>query len=146
MGIRIFNRATLCTALLLSTILFTRADYYYVKDLGALGGNTSLPGRVINDSGQIAAIGEISGRTHAVLLTPVLRKVGAQRSANDIIVTFDAIAGKTYHLESTATLSPPNWQSVPGVADITAATTGQSQFTQPNGATAGRVYYRVRML
>jgi len=84
-----------------------------------------IPGRVINDSGQIAAIGEIGGRTHAILLTPVLRKVGAQRSGNDIIVTFDAIAGKTYHLESTATLSPPNWQSVPGVADITAATTGR---------------------
>ena len=105
-----------------------------------------VPGKVINDSGQIAAVGEIGGRTHAVLLTPVLRKVGAQRSGNDIIVTFDAIAGKTYHLESTTTLSPPNWQSVPGVADITAVNTGQAQFIQTNGATSGKAYYRVRLL
>jgi probable HAF family extracellular repeat protein len=54
-----------------------------------------IPGRVINDSGQIAAVGDIGGRTHAVLLTPVLRKVSATRNGNDITVAFDALAGKT---------------------------------------------------
>jgi probable HAF family extracellular repeat protein len=104
------------------------------------------PGRVINDSGQIAAVGEIVGRTHAVLLTPVLRKVSAARNGNNITVTFDAIAGKTYRLEWTATLTNPNWQSVPGVADVTAPSTGQAQFVQSNGATFGKEFYRVRLL
>ena len=32
--------------------------------------NARVPGRCINDSGQIAATGDIGGRTHAILLTP----------------------------------------------------------------------------
>lgn len=102
------------------------------------------PGRVINDSGQIAAVGEISGRTHAVLLTPVLRKVNASRNGNNITVTFDAVAGKTYRLEWSSDFT--NWLSVPGVADFSAVSTGQAQFVQTNGATFGKEFYRVRLL
>jgi hypothetical protein len=105
-----------------------------------------IPGRVINDSGQIAAVGDIGGRTHAVLLTPVLRKVSATRNGNDITVAFDALAGKTYRLEWTADVTHPNWQSVPGVADFPAVSTGQAQFIHSNGATFGKEFYRVRLL
>jgi probable HAF family extracellular repeat protein len=105
-----------------------------------------VPGRTINDAGQIAAIGEISGQTHAVLLTPVLRRLSVVRNDNDIVVGFDAVNGKMYRLEQTADLSNPNWQSVPGVADFTATSTGPAQFTHTNGAISGKAYYRVRLL
>jgi len=104
------------------------------------------PGRAINDSGQIAAVGESGGRTHAVLLTPVLRKVSVVLNGKDIVVKFDAIAGKTYRLLQTMDLANPNWQSVPGVSDLTAASTGPAQFTYTNGATLGKAYYRVQLL
>ena len=105
-----------------------------------------IPGRVINDSGQIAAIGEIGGRTHAVLLTPVLRKINVVLNGKNIVVNFDAVSGKTYRLELTTDLASPNWQSVPGVADFTATSTGPAQFTYTNGANKGKAYYRVQLL
>ncbi|HWD21335.1 MAG TPA: hypothetical protein VHB20_18860 [Verrucomicrobiae bacterium] len=105
-----------------------------------------VPGRAINDSGQIAAVGEVNGRTHAVLLTPVLRKIGVAINGPDVIVTFDAVAGKTYRLQQTSDLAHPNWQDVAGVGDVSPATTGPAQFTIPNGFTAANAYYRVRLL
>ena len=105
-----------------------------------------VPGRAVNDSGQIAAVGEIGGRTHAVLLTPVLRKVSVVLNGKDIVVKFDAIAGKTYRLERTTGLANPDWQSVPGVADFTAASSGSAQFTDSSGASTGEAFYRVRLL
>lgn len=109
-------------------------------------GGGQLPGRVINDAGQIAAIGEISGRTHAVLLTPVLRKIGVAVNGKDVVITFDAMAGKTYRLEQNLNLIPPNWLSVPGVADFTATSTGPAQFTYTNGVINGKAYYRMQLL
>jgi probable HAF family extracellular repeat protein len=109
-------------------------------------GSGQLPGRVINDSGQIAAIGEVGGRTHAVLLTPVLRRLAVGHNGNDIVVNFDAVNGKTYRLLQTLDLTDPNWQSVPGVADFTATNTGPAQFIVTNGATFGKAYYRVQLL
>ncbi len=105
-----------------------------------------VPGRTINDFGQIAAIGEIGGRTHAVLLTPVLRKLGVAIKGKDVIVTFDAVAQKTYRLQQTLDLAHPDWQSIPGVSDLTATTTGPAQFTDTNGFTLGKAYYRVQLL
>jgi probable HAF family extracellular repeat protein len=105
-----------------------------------------LPRRVINDSGQIAAVGEVGGRTHAVLLTPVLRKISVGLNGRNIVVKFDAMAGKTFRLQQTLDLASPNWQSVPGVSDLTAASTGPAQFTYTNGATLGKAYYRVQLV
>jgi probable HAF family extracellular repeat protein len=105
-----------------------------------------VPGRAINDSGQIAAVAEISGLTHAVLLTPVLRKIGVVHNGNNIVVNFDAVSGKTYRLERTTDLANPNWQSVPGVADFAAVITGPAQFIDSNGANTGEAFYHVRLL
>ncbi|HWC61332.1 MAG TPA: hypothetical protein VHC44_16685 [Verrucomicrobiae bacterium] len=105
-----------------------------------------VPGRVINDSGQIAAVGEIGGSTHAVLLTPVLRRLSVVRNGNNIVIGFDAVSGKTYHLEQTDSLANPDWQSVPGVADFAAVSTGPAQFTVSNGANSGKEFYRVQLL
>ena len=124
-------------------LLLTNSGFSNIR-FATSGGE--LPGRVINDSGQIAAVGEISGRTHAVLLTPVLRKLGVVHTGNNIVVNFDAVSGKTYHLEQTTDLANPNWQSVPGVADFAATSTGPAQFTVTHGASNGKAYYRVQLL
>jgi hypothetical protein len=84
--------------------------------------------------------------SHAILLTPVLRKIGGVHNGNNIVVNFDAVSGKTYRLELTADLANPNWHSVPGVADFTATSTGPAQFTHTNGASNGKAYYRVQLL
>jgi len=127
----------------LNGLVLTNSGFNNIR-FNSNGGLT--PGRVLNDSGQIAAIGEIGGRTHAVLLTPVLRKIGVQHNGNNIVVNFDAVAGRTYRLEQTTDVANPNWQSVPGVADFTAVSTGPAQFIDSNGAKSGRVFYHVRLL
>lgn len=124
-------------------LVLTNSGFHNIR-FASDGGQ--IPGRVINDAGQIAAMGEINGRTHAVLLTPVLRKVNAAINGKNVIVTFNAVAGKTYRLEQTVDLTNPNWQSVPGVSDFTAVNTGPAQFTYTNGLTLGNAYYRVRLL
>jgi probable HAF family extracellular repeat protein len=122
-------------------LVLTNSGFSNIADDGG-----QLPGRVINDGGQIAAIGETSGRTHAVLLTPVLRKLGVAVNGKNVVITFDATAGKTYHLQQALDLASPNWQSVPGVADFTATSTGPAQFTYTDGANKGKAYYRVQLL
>jgi probable HAF family extracellular repeat protein len=105
------------------------------------------PGRAINDLGQIAAIGEnTNGTTRAVLLTPVLRRLGAVIHGKDVVVQFDAVAGKTYRLQQTTDLANPNWQSVQGVSDFTATVTGPAQFTYVSGFALPKAYYRVQLL
>ncbi len=124
-------------------LLLTNAGFSNIRcaDTGGIS-----PGKCINDAGQIAAIGELNGLTHAVLLTPILRKTSVGIAGQNVVVTFNAIAGKTYHLQQTTDLANPNWQSVPGVADVTATVTGPAQFTQTNGVSNGKAYYRVQLL
>lgn len=105
-----------------------------------------VPGRTINDFGQIAAVGEIAGRTHAVLLTPVLGRITVALNGKDVVVAFNAVVGQTYRLERISDLANSVWQSVAGVSDFTAVTTGQAEFTHSNGASFGKAYYRVRLL
>lgn len=105
-----------------------------------------VPGRAINDSGQIAAVGEIAGKTHGLLLTPVLRTIHVALNGNDIIVTFDALAGNTYRLERKLDLTDPSWQSIPGLGDLIINGTGPAQLTHTNGASFGKAFYHIRLL
>lgn len=127
----------------LNGLVLTNSGFTNIRLIEA---GSRVPGRAINNSGQIAAVGEIGGRTHAVLLTPVLRKISVGLSGRDIVVKFDAMAGKTYRLQQTLDLASSNWQTVPGVSDLAAASTGPAQFTVTNGATLGKAYYRVQLL
>ena len=95
---------------------------------------------------KLPAVGEFNGLTHAALLTPVLGRVKAARNGNNIVVGFLAVKGKTYRLEQSASLANPNWQTIKGVADITASSTGPAQFIVTNGAGSGKVFYRVQLL
>jgi probable HAF family extracellular repeat protein len=116
------------------------------NNIRLLEAGSRTPGRAINDAGQIAAVGDIGGLTHAILLTPVLRRIGIVRNGNHIVVNFDAVSGKTYRLERTTDLTNPDWQSVPGVADFTAVSIGPAQFIDSSGPNTGKAFYRVRLL
>jgi serine protease AprX len=76
----------------------------------------------------------------------LLRPLSITRSGNNIVVSFFAVAGKTYRLERKIDIVDANWQSIPGVSDLTAATTGATQITHSNGVSLGKAFYRVRLL
>ena len=105
----------------LNALVLTNSGFHNIRFISDGG---LLPGRVINDAGQIAAIGEFNGRTHAVLLTPILRKTAVAINGKNVVVTFDAVAGHTYRLQQTTDVTNPNWQSVAGVSDFVANVTG----------------------
>jgi hypothetical protein len=69
------------------------------------------------------------------------------RSGNDILITFDAVAGNRYRLERKSDISDPNatWQSIVGLADVM-ATSSSAQVTDPNALSLGKAFYRVRLL
>jgi CSLREA domain-containing protein len=76
-----------------------------------------------------------------------LRIISIARSGSNIVVTFQAIQGATYRLERTPSLSPPNWQSISGVADLTASGNGPAQITDTTSPISlGRAFYRVALL
>jgi hypothetical protein len=75
-----------------------------------------------------------------------LRIISIVRSGNDIVIIFNAVAGKTFRLERKDTLTDLDWLSIPGVVDLTPGTTGNTQFTHTNGWSSGFGFYRVRLL
>ena len=105
-----------------------------------------LPGRCINDLGQIAAEGEVNGPTHAILLTPVLRRLGVAIQGTNVIIKFDAVVGKTYRLEETADFAHPNWQGLPGLPDYIATNTGPAQIAYFGGLNLSKAFYRVQLI
>ena len=71
--------------------------------------------------------------------------ISIARSASNIVITFQGVAGTTFRLERKATLDGTTiWQSVGGVNDKTPASDGPTQFTDPNAASLGHAFYRVR--
>jgi subtilisin family serine protease len=70
----------------------------------------------------------------------------AQSNSTDVIVTFYAVTGRTYRLERTDSLSPADWQSIPGVSDFAAGATGSATMTDPGAISQGSAFYRVRLL
>ena len=79
--------------------------------------------------------------------SPVPPAIGINRGGNDIVITFDATAGQTYHLERNLRLSDPTWQSIPGVADFTAGSASPAQMTDSNVvASLSNAFYRVLLL
>ena len=76
-----------------------------------------------------------------------LRITNITRVANDIVITFEAVAGKTFALEHKTTTGPESdWQSIPGLVNLTADATGPAVFTHSGGATPSPGFYRVRLL
>lgn len=65
---------------------------------------------------------------------------------NDIVITFRAVAGRTFRLEHKDELSDPAWMSIAGLADLTPQTTGNAQLTHLGGLLVPRGFYRVYLL
>ena len=76
----------------------------------------------------------------------LLRPLSITRSGNNIVVSFFAVAGKTYRLERKIDNVNATWQSIPGVSDLAAAVTGVTQITDPAAVSLGKALYRVRLL
>ena len=76
-----------------------------------------------------------------------LQIISIDRNGLNITVTFDASQGATYRLERTLDLTSPNWQSIPGVNDLTASSDGNAQITDTSGPVSlGQAFYRIRLL
>ena len=67
-------------------------------------------------------------------------------NGNDIVITFDAVAANTYRLERKIDITQADWQSIAGLADFTAGSTGSAQITDPNAISLGHAFYRVRLV
>ena len=72
--------------------------------------------------------------------------LGMNLAGDDALITFSALAGRTFRLERKLHLHDATWESVTGVADLTVNHNGLAQFTDPGARTLGRAFYRVRML
>jgi hypothetical protein len=75
-----------------------------------------------------------------------LRALNCTRTGAGVTVAFEAVAGKTYRLERKTSITDASWQSIAGVADLTASSTGSLQITDPNAISLGHAFYRVRLL
>jgi hypothetical protein len=75
----------------------------------------------------------------------LLRIISIARTDNNIVITFNGVAGRTFRLERQALLTDPDWLSIPTVPDLTPMSTGAAQFTHVGGATAEQNFYRVRL-
>ena len=73
----------------------------------------------------------------------LLRPLSITRSGNNIVVSFFAVAGKTYRLERKIDNVDATWQTV---SNLTPASTGLTQITDPNAVSLGKALYRVRLL
>ena len=74
----------------------------------------------------------------------MLPPAGIMRNGPDIVVTFWAEQGATYRLERKLQITDSLWQSIPGVNDLTAASTGPAQITDPGAVSLGAAFYRVK--
>ncbi len=68
------------------------------------------------------------------------------RSGNDIVITFQVMQGRTYHLERKTALTDLSWQSISGVTDLTASSDGLAQITDSNAIALGKAFYQVNLL
>jgi hypothetical protein len=75
-----------------------------------------------------------------------IRVLSIMRSGNDIVITFEAMQGRSYRLERKLAMTDATWQCISGVADFTAANNGAAQITDPGAISLGTAFYHVRLL
>jgi primosomal replication protein N len=74
-----------------------------------------------------------------------LRVIAIVRSGNDIVVTFNGVANKTFLLEHKGAMTEMSWMPLSGVT-IQPGATGNAQLTHVDGALTGSGFYRVVLL
>jgi hypothetical protein len=76
----------------------------------------------------------------------LLRVISIRRDGSGIIVTFQAVTGRTCRLERKFDIDEATWQPIPVGSDLTANNTGPAQITGASATGFGRAFYRVRLL
>jgi hypothetical protein len=76
----------------------------------------------------------------------LLKALNVTTNGAAVTVQFYGVQGRTYRLQRKANLTDPTWQTVAGVADLTASSTGPAQFTDPNGGSLPKAFYQVLLL
>ena len=76
-------------------------------------------------------------------IDPLLRVLDVAGSGSDIVITYDATAGKTYRLERKLSLTDPSWETI---VDQIAAVTGPTQIMDPGVLALDQAFYQVRLL
>lgn len=72
-----------------------------------------------------------------------LHVVSIMRAGNNIVVSFEAVQGKTYRLERKLNMSDTMWQSV---NDLTPSANGSAAIPDNGGFSLGKAFYHVRLL
>ena len=76
-----------------------------------------------------------------------LRIISIARIGSNIVVTFQAIQGVSYRLERKSAITDSTWNSISGVADLTAASNGPAQITDTTDPISlGKAFYHVVLL
>ena len=76
----------------------------------------------------------------------LLIALSVTRSGAAVTVGFYGVQGRIYRLERKASLTDPTWQSIAGVADLTASSTGPAQIIDPSGGSLSQAFYHVLLL
>jgi hypothetical protein len=92
--------------------------------------------------GQTNAAEHLAG-TNPFAAASVLRITGISITGADVAVTAATVAGRTYQLETGATLAADSWTAAGGPVTAVGATT---QFSHPGGAGDPRRFYRIRVV
>lgn len=89
--------------------------------------------RAINDSGQITGWGDFNGKAMAYRLDPIPPRMDIDRSATNVVVSWSP-HWPGIVLESSSTLSPPEWQAIStnGTNWLSFPITGPSRFFRLN--------------
>jgi serine protease AprX len=77
----------------------------------------------------------------------LLQVLNITNDGTAVTLTFYGVQGRIYRLERRDDLTPnTSWQSINGVNDVTASTTGPTQVVDPLGGGSPEEFYRVRIL
>lgn len=77
------------------------------------------------------------------LTSPKPRVSSMQRSGDDVVINFQAVANRTHRLQRKDTLETGDWLNL---VEMTPSTAGEMQFTHPGGFKAPKNFYRVVVL
>jgi hypothetical protein len=151
-GTDLFNANTTTTSQSVGGLVYGSVIYAQVSQIN----NAGIEGPLSSSSIAIEVLDPVADRdgdgqsnaaeqgagTNPLDAASVFKATAVARIGNDIIVTVSSVAGKTYQLETSTTLTNP-W--VP-VGDPITATGSSTPFTHTNGAGDPKRFYRARVV
>jgi CSLREA domain-containing protein len=119
-----------------------------VGSTGTLTSDQRGPGyaRTVNNPSVPDAAGGGGADIGAVEFGVTVRLISIARGGADIVVAFEAVQGATYRLERKLAVTDSTWESISGVNDLSASSSGPASIAHPGGANLTEAFYRVRLL